>query len=244
MFEVRIKEGKPIYLHEFLYPLMQGYDSIAMDVDGEIGGNDQVFNMLVGRDLMGSVLRKDKFVMAMKLLQDPSGRKMGKSEGNMIPFTDSPQEMFGKIMSWSDNMIAPGFELLTDMSKEELSHLPALLRTGNPRDLKLTLATTIVAPLFGKDEAEGAREKFLRTFSRGEIPHDIQTFTFKKSSSLRDAVMVMTGASGSSAARLIKQGGVTELPQGKKLTNPKMPLEKPMEIRIGKKDFWSIHPEE
>ncbi len=113
MFEERIKAGKPIFIHEFLYPLMQGYDSVAMDVDGEVGGNDQTFNMLVGRDLMKAMKNKEKFVLTMKLLADPTGKKMGKSEGNMIALNDPPEEMFGKVMSWSDGMIIDGFELCT-----------------------------------------------------------------------------------------------------------------------------------
>ncbi|MCR4314043.1 MAG: tyrosine--tRNA ligase, partial [Candidatus Uhrbacteria bacterium] len=104
MFKKRMQEGKDVYMHEFLYPLMQGYDSVAMDVDGEVGGNDQTFNMLAGRDLMKAMQGKEKFVIAGKLLADPTGKKMGKSEGNMITLGDSSDDMFGKIMSWTDGM--------------------------------------------------------------------------------------------------------------------------------------------
>ncbi len=115
MFEKRLKEGKPVYLHEFLYPLMQGYDSVAMDVDMEIGGNDQTFNMLAGRTLLREMKGKEKFVITMQLLTDTSGKKMGKSEGNMLTFDDAPEEMYGKVMSWTDGMILPGFRLCTDV---------------------------------------------------------------------------------------------------------------------------------
>ncbi|PIP75329.1 tyrosine--tRNA ligase, partial [Candidatus Kuenenbacteria bacterium CG22_combo_CG10-13_8_21_14_all_39_9] len=98
LFEQRIKSGNPLYLHEFMYPVMQAYDSVAMNVDGEIGGNDQTFNMLAGRDLMAKMKNKEKFVLTIKLLEDPSGKKMGKTEGNMITLNDSPKNMFGKIM--------------------------------------------------------------------------------------------------------------------------------------------------
>ena len=105
MFEKRIQEGKPIYIHEFMYPLMQGYDCVHMDVDMEIGGNDQTFNMLVGRDLMKAIKGKEKFVLTINLLTDPTGKKMGKTEGNMVMLTDSADNMFGKIMSVPDEMI-------------------------------------------------------------------------------------------------------------------------------------------
>ena len=108
MFQKRAQEGRDILLHEFLYPLFQSYDSIAMDVDLEVGGNDQSFNMLRGRDLMKKMKNKEKFVMALKLLADPSGKKMGKSEGNFIALDDSPKEIFGKIMSWPDSLIEIG----------------------------------------------------------------------------------------------------------------------------------------
>ena len=115
MFDKRLKEDKPIFFHELMYPLMQGFDCVAMNVDGEVGGNDQTFNMLVGRDLMKAMRGKEKFVIADKLLADPTGKKMGKSEGNMITLSDSSDEMFGKVMSWTDGMIVGGFELLTDV---------------------------------------------------------------------------------------------------------------------------------
>ncbi len=119
MFEKRIKEGKPIHLHEFLYPLMQGYDSVAMNVDMEIGGNDQTFNMLAGRDLIKALKNKEKFVLTTKLLEDPTGKKMGKTEGNVVNLSDEPKEMFGKVMSITDGLIIPYFENCTrmDMAK-------------------------------------------------------------------------------------------------------------------------------
>src|SRR4030043_655259 len=123
MFQERIKKDKPIYLHEFFYPLAQAYDSVAMDVDLEIGGNDQTFNMLCGRQLMKALKNKEKFVLTTKLLNDPSGKKMGKTEGNIINLDEKPNEMYGKIMSWPDSLIFPGFELCTDLSIEEVNQI-------------------------------------------------------------------------------------------------------------------------
>ena len=111
MFQKRLEEEKPIYLHEFLYPLAQGYDSVAMDVDLELGGNDQMFNMMAGRDLMKAMGMKDKFVLTLKLLADETGKKMGKSEGNAVFLDQTPENMYGAIMSWTDGVIAIGFEV-------------------------------------------------------------------------------------------------------------------------------------
>ena len=146
MFQKRVKDGKPVYLHEFLYPIMQGYDSVAMDVDGEVGGNDQTFNMLAGRTLMKSLKGKEKFVVTGKLLTDTSGDKMGKTTGNMIAFSDSADEMFGKVMSWTDAMIVPGFELCTTVPMVDIKDIESELKSGmNPRDAKLRLAIAITS---------------------------------------------------------------------------------------------------
>ena len=120
MFQERTKMGKEIYLHEFLYPIFQAYDSVTMDVDMEIGGNDQTFNMLAGRTLMKKLKNKEKFVLATKLLTDPTGRKMGKTEGNLIALDEAPTEIFGKVMAWTDEIIGLGLELLTDVPTHEI----------------------------------------------------------------------------------------------------------------------------
>jgi tyrosyl-tRNA synthetase len=145
MFARRIEEEKPIYIHEFMYPLMQGYDSVAMNVDGEVGGNDQLFNMLTGRTLLKQLKNKEKFVITTKLLEDNNGKKMGKSEGNMVSLLDSPEQMYGKIMSWTDGLIIPGFELCTDYTMDQISFVKEELKKGiNPRDIKMRLAYEIV----------------------------------------------------------------------------------------------------
>lgn len=171
MFRKRLDEQKPIYIHEFMYPLMQGYDAVAMDVDGEIGGNDQTFNMLVGRGLMKDMRNKEKFVLPVKLLTDTSGAKMGKTTNNMLSFLDSPQEKFGKIMSWTDGMIMPGYELCTDVDLDEVQ---SRLDSGeNPRDIKMDLAHTIVGFYDGEGSADAAKEAFITQFSKQAIPEDI-----------------------------------------------------------------------
>lgn len=213
MFQNRAKEEKPIYLHEFLYPLMQGYDSVAMDVDGEVGGNDQTFNMLAGRDLMKIGIKigdkqyksKEKFVLTSKLLVDASGKKMGKTEGNMVAFSDTPEDMFGKVMSWTDGMINNGFVLCTTLPTAEIEKF--LKETQNPRDQKLRLAFEIVKTFLGEAEAVKAQENFIKTFSKKETPDEIPEL---KPSSL-DIITVLVEAkickSKSEARQVIAQGG-------------------------------------
>lgn len=169
MFTRRTEEGKPIYIHEFIYPLMQGYDSVAMNVDGEVGGNDQLFNMLAGRTLLKQLKHKEKFVITMKLLADANGKKMGKSEGNMIALSDKPSDMYGKIMSWTDGMIVPGFELCTDYSPTQVAVIADELARGiNPRDIKMRLAFEIVKTCTSEPEALKAEAHFVGAFQKKE----------------------------------------------------------------------------
>jgi tyrosyl-tRNA synthetase len=212
MFARRIEEQKPIYLHEFFYPLMQGYDCVAMDVDGEMGGNDQTFNMLAGRTLMKEMKGKEKFVVATKLLVDSSGKKMGKSEGNMIRFDDSSDDIFGKVMSWGDGMIVGGFELLTDVSQEEIVHISkSLIREeANPRDLKAQLAREVVAGFYGREEANAASARFDQLFREKEIPENIPIIKTELASLTIIEALVFTqlATSKGEARRLIDGGGV------------------------------------
>lgn len=182
MFEKRIEEGKPVHLHEFFYPLMQGYDSVALDVDLEIGGNDQTFNMLAGRTLLREIKGKEKFVMRCRLLTDPTGKKMGKSEGNMIALTDSPADAYGKIMSWTDGMIIPGFEILTKLSQEEVDARKARIDAGeNPMALKRELAELVIAWAFSAEAATQAAEAFTRVHQQGERPEEMETVEVSES---------------------------------------------------------------
>ena len=175
MFQKRMEESKDLYLNEFMYPLMQAYDSVAMDVDLEIGGNDQMFNMLAGRTLMRKMKNKEKFVLTTKLLADTSGKKMGKTEGNMIALTDTPEDMFGKVMSWTDGMIVPAFEIITDMPMEAINALAKKLQDGgmNPRDAKIELAYEVVKIYLGEVAAEKGRANFKRVFQEKDKPLEI-----------------------------------------------------------------------
>jgi tyrosyl-tRNA synthetase len=175
MFQERVKKEKPVFTNEFMYPLMQAYDSVVMDVDLEIGGNDQTFNMLAGRTLMRKMKNKEKFVLTTKLLSDPEGKKMGKTECNMIALTDSPEDMFGKVMSWTDGMIVPALEIVTDVPMEMVRDVEAKLKDGslNPRDAKLDLAYEVVKIYLGDKAAEAGRDNFKRVVQDKEKPAEI-----------------------------------------------------------------------
>lgn len=209
MFQKRAEENKPVYIHEFMYPLMQGYDSVAMDVDGEIGGNDQTFNMLTGRNLMKEINGKEKFVITMKLLEDSNGKKMGKTEGNMLSMLDSESEMFGKVMSWTDGMILPAFEISTDVSMEEIKKIEKDLQGGiNPKESKLKLAYEIVRIYYGDIKAKEAMNEWERTFSQKEMPTDIPTIKPTQYDILTVLVESKMSPSRGEARRNIEQKGV------------------------------------
>ncbi len=213
MFAKRREAGEPIYIHEFLYPLMQGYDSVAMDVDGEIGGNDQTFNMLAGRDLMKSLKNKEKFVVATKLIVDPTGRKMGKTENNMVALNQSPEEMFGKVMSWDDELISPGFELVTGIAIDEIELIKKSLNSGdNPKKFKLRLAKEIVTLCYGEKSAKEAEENFEKTFSKGGVPDEVSEVVVAKETLLVDILLAEKIVSSKTEwRRLIEEGAVTNM---------------------------------
>ncbi|MBI2476347.1 MAG: tyrosine--tRNA ligase [Candidatus Taylorbacteria bacterium] len=221
MFQERIKQGKEIRLHEFLYPLFQAYDAVTMDVDIQLGGNDQTFNMLAGRTLMRKMKNREKAVLAMKMLVDPTGKKMGKTEGNMVSLDEKPDMMFGKIMSWPDDMIVLGFELCTATPLAEVTRVKTDLAGGkNPRDSKLLLAESVVAIYHGVPKAKRARENFLKTFSEGKTPDDIREFKSTAGSLLSDCLLTAGIISskaewrrlvGENAVSMISPDGTTKI---------------------------------
>jgi len=210
MFQERLKNGKEIHLHEFLYPIFQAYDSVTMDVDMEIGGNDQTFNMLAGRNLMKKMKNKEKFVLAMKLLTDPSGKKMGKTDGNVINLDDSSENIFGKVMAFPDELIIVAYELLSSLSMDDVMTIEDKLQNGaNPRDAKVDLAFDIVRQLKGDGEAQRAKQNFVNVFSKRETPENIKEYKLDASTKLIDVLCDSAIAeSKSQARRLIEQGAV------------------------------------
>lgn len=203
MFEKRIEEGKPIYLHEFFYPLMQGYDSVAMDIDVEIGGSDQLFNMLAGRTLLKKLKNKEKHIITLQLLTNDEGKKMSKSEGGFIALNDSPEDKYGKIMSISDKMIIPYTELVFGEKPDED------FVAQNPREAKAQLAKRIVEFFDDANQAEQAEHHFNSVFRQGAIPENIDEFELTESMNIIDLlVSANLVSSKSEARRLLDQGAI------------------------------------
>lgn len=245
MFKKREKEGRDIYLHEFLYPLMQGYDSVAMDVDLEIGGSDQMFNMLVGRDLMRKLKGKEKFVLTTKLLVDSKGEKVGKTAGNALFLDASANDMYGGIMSFPDEAIIPGFELLTMVPMTEIKDLENQMKSGktNHMDLKKKLAREVVALLYSEKEAKSAQEEFERVFQKGKAPIcDILIYDIK--GGLKNIVDLLVetklAPSRSEAKRLIEQGAVEVDELVIRDTQHVIRVKDGMIIKAGKRKFIKI----
>jgi tyrosyl-tRNA synthetase len=245
MFQERIKNNKPISLQEFLYPIMQGYDSVAMNVDMEVGGTDQTFNMLIGRDLIKIYKNKEKFVLTTRLLINPKTNKkiMNKSEGSFVALNDSPKEMYGKIMSLPDEVILTCFELCTNLPSEEIQKIESRIETGeNPRNIKARLASEIVGIYYDKKRAEEAEKEFNLIFKEGNQPTDIPEIKIsdKKVLVCDLLVKVKLAPSKSEAKRLIEQGAIdidgTVLSDWKREIMPK----KGMIIRAGKRKFIKL----
>lgn len=210
-FKKRLEDGKPIGLHEFLYPLMQGYDSVAMDVDLEVGGKDQIPNMLDGRTLIKAYRNHEKWVLGTALIEDPSGKKMGKTEGNIVNIRDFPEIKYEGIMTWPDTAIAMGFELITSVPMENVDILSEKLQSGeiSPLEAKEALAFRVVAELDGVEEAKYAQEEFDGVKRKGKLPKRIREIEIEKGSKLSSA-LVSSGLAKDEgdAARKIAQGGI------------------------------------
>jgi tyrosyl-tRNA synthetase len=242
MFQKRMSEGKPVYVHEFLYPLMQGYDSVAMDVDVEVGGNDQTFNMLSGRTLLRSLKNKEKFVLSTRLLVDPTGKKMGKSEGNMVTMADSATEMFGKVMSWPDSLIVSGLELCTRVSALEIEREKKFLEGGgNPRDAKLRLGEAVVTLYHGKPAAEKAKASFLSAFREGSMSEDALAVTISAGTLISDVLIEnKIVASKAEFKRLVSEKAIRDLANNSTVELFDSKVEKNMDLKVGKHRFLKI----
>jgi tyrosyl-tRNA synthetase len=244
MFQKRTEEKKPIYLHEFLYPLMQGHDSVVLDVDVEIGGNDQTFNMLAGRTLQKIVRNKEKFVMPTTLLINPkTGKKlMNKSEGNVIGLDDKSVDMFGKIMSLPDEAILPMFTDCTYLPLIEIEKIKQEILSGaNPRNIKVRLAKEIVTIYHGKEEADKAEEDFEKTFKDGGLPEKIDEATATNGETLAD-ISVRAGLvkSKNEFKRLVQEKAVSNQETGDKISDPNWKVISTAIFKIGKRRFLKV----
>jgi tyrosyl-tRNA synthetase len=236
-FQKRLKAGTPVSLLELLYPLMQGYDSVAVQSDVEIGGTDQLFNLLRGRDLQADFGQPPQVVMTLPLLEGTDGvKKMSKSYGNAIALNDAPEDMFGKVMSLSDAMMWKYLELLTDRD-------PVPLRALHPMEAKKTLAGDLVTRYRGADAATKARAHFETVFSKKGNPDDIPAYRVPRSPMSLTALMVEAGLAPSKneARRLLAQGAV-EL-AGERVTEEReITVHSPLLIKVGKRQFRTLTP--
>lgn len=241
MFEKRMNEGRPIYVHEFMYPLMQGYDSVAMDVDVELCGTDQIFNALAGRTLMQKLKNKDKLVIATKLIADEkTGMLMSKSNGTGVFLDLDAGNLFGAIMSQPDGMIKP---LAIGCTRISLFEIEEMMKLENPRDAKIKLAREIVKIYHGETEADKAQEYFINTFSKKELPDEVaEEKATEGEEVLNFIVRVGLASSKGDARRKIEQGGVSI--DGQKITDIKQILTKNLFdgkiLKVGKKNFIKI----
>jgi len=241
-FEIRHKRGEPIGIHEFLYPLMQGHDSVMIKSDVELGGTDQTFNNLVGRDLQKLDGQLAQIVITMPILVGLDGtEKMSKSKGNYIGVTDEPNDMFGKVMSISDEMMENYFTLLTDIP---LSQIKTLVDPGqtHPKEAKVLLGKTIIAQFHDQSAAEAAAAHFDRVFKQKELPDEMPEFEFSHASvSVKEALLVckLVGTGGE-AKRMVKQGGVRI--DGKRIddANGQVSPVDGMILQVGKRKYARI----
>ncbi len=245
-FTKRYKNGEPISLHELLYPLAQAMDSVAIKSDVELGGTDQKFNLLVGRDIQREFGVEPQVILTMPLLVGIEGiEKMSKSYNNYIGITDSPKEMFGKTLSIPDELIYPYFELATDISNKELIKIKQQLdeKIVNPRDLKRHLAKVLISMYNDKNAADEAENEFDKIFVQKEIPDDIPEISIKDGTEfgiLDLIVKVNFAPSKGEARRLIIQGGVSI--DGEKINdiNAQIKIDKPKVLKVGKRKFIKI----
>jgi len=243
MYQQRMKAGKPIGLHEFLYPLMQGYDSVELEVDLEIGGNDQLFNMLAGRTLLKAYKNKQKHVLTTPLLEGLDGRKMSKTYNNTINITDKPNDMFGKVMSMRDDLIIKYFELCTDIPMPEVHEIAEGLKNGdNPRNAKAYLAREIVKLYHSKDESETAEAEFDKVFVKKGKPDDIRKEKIENRGWRIDELLVELKlvASKNEAKRIIEQGGVKIDDEVVSDWKQDINVKTDMIVQVGKRKFVKI----
>ena len=245
-FKKRYAGGQPIAIHEFLYPLVQGWDSVALEADVELGGTDQRFNLLMGRELQKSEGQRQQTVLMMPLLEGLDGvQKMSKSLGNYIGITDAPNDMFGKIMSISDDLMWRYYDLLSFIPKNEIEIIKQTVAAGaNPRDSKIELAKELIARFHSEQDAESAHQDFIQRFQKNVIPDEMPEFEYLLPAEglmianvLKDAGLVN---STSDAMRMIKQGAVKI--DGEKVDNTKHQFTQSLQVvlQIGKRKFARI----
>jgi len=233
----RLEQGKRVSLRELLYPLMQGYDSVAIKADLELGGTDQKFNLLAGRDIQKLYGQEPQDIMTMTLLEGTDGRKMSSSWDNVINLTDESNEMFGKIMSLNDDLIKKYFILATMVPLRKIDDI--MRSNPNPRDQKLILAEKITAQYHGEKLAQKAKEIFISLFSKKESPEDIEEIKTKKEEKLENVLIRSKIVSSKSEFRRLIKAGAIDV-DSKPISDVNYLVEKPIVVKIGKKKFLKI----
>lgn len=244
-FEKRMREEKPIALHELLYPLVQGYDSVALEADVELGGTDQKFNLLVGRDLQREYHQEPQVIMTTPLLEGLDGvNKMSKSLNNYIGIDEEPNEMFGKVMSISDDLMWKYYELLTDKTVDEINTLKFKCESGeeNPRNLKVALAKSVIRDFHSEHAADNAEAEFNRRFVKKEVPDEIEEKSLAAGSYKLVDLLTETALAGSKgeAKRLITQGGVKVNGEKETDTNSVVELNGETLLQVGKLKYLRV----
>ena len=244
-FSQRLKEGLPVYMHEIIYPLCQGYDSVAINADIEIGGTDQKFNLLVGRELMREFKMVPQVIMMLPILEGTDGvRKMSKSFGNYIGITEPAKQMFGKVMSLPDELIVKYYKLATDAFPHTVEEYRMALHEGsiNPRDAKIELAKTIVRMYHSAKAAQKAADEFEKVFTKKELPKQIKEFKIKNKELNIIDLLVKTGlmSSRGEAKRKIREGAIDINGKCVKEINYIVKFKKPVVVRAGKHRFLKI----
>lgn len=241
-FKKRFSNNQPIAIHEFIYPLLQGHDSVALEADVELGGTDQKFNLLVGRELQKSAGQKPQVAMTLPLLEGLDGeKKMSKSLGNYIGISEAPDEMFGKVMSISDELMWRWYDLLSFRPLDEITQLKTDVANGkNPRDVKILLAKEIIARFHSQADADAAEQTFINRFQKGAMPDEMPEFEFSGeiglASLLKEAGLV---ASTSEANRMVQQGGVKI--DGEKVDDAKLVIKASSAVyQVGKRKFARV----
>ena len=244
MFQGRLQKGGEVWVNEFLYPLLQGYDSVAMDVDLEIGGTDQTFNMLVGRKLQEVYHHKEKFVLTTPLLLGLDGRKMSKTYGNTVNLLDPPQEMYGKLMSLRDELIIHYFEMCTEVPLPEIKKREEMLRQRilSPRDAKAELAKEVVSLYHGENQAQRAAQEFNRVFREKQIPSQMPRLILQREKLPLVELLVKTklARSKNEARRLVEQGGVRVAGEIQRDWAKQVEIKKDTIFQVGKRRFFRI----
>lgn len=248
LFQERIKNNQPIAVSEFLYPILQGYDSVELDTDIEIGGNDQTFNMLIGREMLKSYKSKEKFVLTTPILEGTDGKKMSKSYGNTIDLSTDPNDMFGKIMSIKDSLIVKYMLLTTTMETKEIEKIESELKSSkiNPMEAKKKLAFSVVSLYNGVEKAKKSQLEFERVFQKGERTSAITKVSKSKTILPKSFASLATDAgatpSVSAAIRLAENKGLKF--DGKLVTDPRQPFNSPSNretvIDVGKRKSIKI----